>query len=140
MVLIIMITIAVFVSVFLNTVIYSNKVASEQFNSLRSLYLAEAGLNKAMWYLLYEAPDGTVDGSWRTTAYPTDPGPDPDDAQNESFDGGSYIIWVRDSAAGILVTAEGDYNGSSRTIQQEIVFDIGAPKTVTKVADTWREI
>ena len=48
--------------------------------SAQALDLAEAGAEKATYYVRGTAPDGTIDGSWRTTG------------QTESLGAGSYTL------------------------------------------------
>ena len=88
----------------------------------KAIYLAQAGLHKAMWYLLDTAPDGTKNGSWRTTAYPAPPGPNPTDPKQESLAGGTYTLWVENSGSNILITARGETGNIRRTIQQTAVL------------------
>jgi hypothetical protein len=136
---VVMFTLAVFVTVFLDKVIFTNKNTGIQSNGVCALYAAEAGINKAMWYLLNVAPDGTTDASWRTTAYPAPAGSDPRDPKNEDFEQGSYTFWVQDSPQYILITAQGLCKEVLRTVHQEFIFDAGLPKTLTPVAGTWGE-
>lgn len=127
--LILMTVLAVFVSVFLNTVLTTNRNADNQMCNARAFYLAEAGVHKAVWYLLNTAPNGTTDGSWRTTAYPAAAGSNPTDPKNESLGGGNYTMWVQnsgvDSPQSILITAKGTYNGVSRTLHERIINSTG---------------
>lgn len=86
----------------------------------QAFWLAEAGLNKAIWYLMNTAPDSSTDGSWRTTAYPASPGVNPTDPQQESLGDGTYTIWAEDSGSNILITSRGTVNSIQRIIQQEV--------------------
>ncbi len=123
-----MVAMVVFVVIFLNRIIYVNKNTNNQINSAKAFYIAEAGLHKAMWYLLNTAPDDSTDGSWRTENYPAEPGADedPKNPKRESFSDGEYIIWVETSKDDILLTSKGTCNGISRTIQQTITLNISA--------------
>ncbi|HPN88675.1 MAG TPA: LamG domain-containing protein [Candidatus Omnitrophota bacterium] len=123
-----MVAMVVFVVIFLNRIIYVNKNTNNQINSAKAFYIAEAGLHKAMWYLLNTAPDDSTDGSWRTENYPAEPGADedPKNPKRESFSDGEYIIWVETSKDDILLTSQGTCNGVSRTIQQTITLNISA--------------
>lgn len=98
---------------------YDIILVGNQANSVHALYTAEAGLNKAVWYLLNTAPDATTGGTWRTSGYPSESGAGPNDPQEESFEGGAYTIWVEDSGADILITARGTYRGVSRIVHQQ---------------------
>ncbi|MBF0522289.1 MAG: LamG domain-containing protein [Candidatus Omnitrophica bacterium] len=119
--LILMITLTVFVTSFLSGVLYDNRTVDNQTTNSKALYLAEAGLNKAMWYLLHTAPNGTTNGSWRTTAYPAASGAGATDPKKESFADGTYTMWVQDYGDGsILITASGTYNNFTKTIHQRV--------------------
>lgn len=70
-----------------------------QINNVQAFYLADAGLNKAIWYLLNTAPDSSTNGSWRTTAYPAAFGAGVTDPQQESLgNDGTYVIWVENDS------------------------------------------
>lgn len=134
-----MTTAVVITMAFLSMVRYDTTLVDSQSNAVHALYIAEAGLNKAAWYLLNTAPDNTTDGSWRTAAYPTAAGSDPTDPQEESFAGGTYTIWVDDSGGSILLTSKGAYNGITRTVHQEenMVLNPPDPRTLAAVAGSW---
>lgn len=100
----------------------STKIVGFGVTDSQALYLAEAGIHRAIWYLENTAPDGSTDGSWRTTAYPADPGPNPTDPQQESFGNGSFIIWVEGPISDIQITSRGIVAGLERTVRQEITF------------------
>ena len=75
-------------------------------NRARSLYIAEAGLQKAAWYLMTPTYQGGKGIAWRVAG------------TTESFAGGSYTIRVGNASTGnIIITAEGTYRGITRTIQ-----------------------
>lgn len=115
----------------LNTVMYNTTNANVQYNSMQALYLAEAGISKAIYYLRNTAPDGTGNGSWRTTVHPAAAGNTApasctaSDPCEENLGDGSYTMWVEDSGADIRVTATGNFNGVNRTASQKI----GLPTT-----------
>jgi len=109
--LIVMITLTSVVGAYLGFVQYSTRSTGAQIADSQAIYLAEAGLHKAVWYLLNTAPDSSTDGSWRTMAYPAEAGPDPNDPQQESLGEGTYTIWVEDSASNVKIPPE---------VQQEI--------------------
>ena len=104
---------------YLSMVKHDTAILSSQSNGVHALYIAEAGLNKAAWYLINTAPDATTDGSWRTSAYPSVSGAGPNDPRQESFEGGSYTMWVEDSGGVILMTSSGIYNGTTRIVHQQ---------------------
>jgi len=134
-----MITAVVLTMAYVSMVRYDGVLVANRSNSVHALYIAEAGLNKAAWYLLNTAPDNTTDASWRTLAYPTAPGPDPHDPQQESFGGGSYTIWVQDSSGAITITSSGVYNGNTRIVHQQEQVILTPPQTrmLTAVAGSW---
>ena len=71
MTMIFMIVLAVLVTVYVGRLVINLHVGTSQYDKTHALYLAEAGLNKAMYYLMNTAPDGTTDGSCTTsTTYP----------------------------------------------------------------------
>jgi len=67
--------------IFLNTVSFEEKRTRFPLVDRQTLNTAEAGLNKAVWYLQNEAPDNTTDGSWRG-------------AVSEAVGGNSYAVTV----------------------------------------------
>ncbi len=123
--LMVMITLTSVVGAYLGFVQYSTRSTGAQIADSQAIYLAEAGLHKAVWYLLNTAPDSSTDGSWRTTAYPAEAGPDPNDPQQESLGEGTYTIWVEDSASNVKITARGTAGDLSRTIEQTVTVDSG---------------
>lgn len=122
---------------YLTMIRYDNTLVSNQVNGAHALYTAEAGLNKAAWYLLNTAPDGTSDGSWRTLPYPSAAGIGPNDPREEPFEGGTFTFWVEDSDGTILITSSGTYNGVTRVVHQREDLNIVEPKTLTAVAGSW---
>ena len=136
-VLMFLVVISVFAVLFLEKVIYSNRNFYGQLRNDKAFYLAEAGFNKAIWYLLDTAPNGTADGSWRTAAYPAVYGSGPTDPQMESLGGGTYTMWVVDSSAGsILIVSSGKYEDVTRIVHQRVTL---AGHQITTAAATWGE-
>lgn len=81
-------------------------------NYLKALYIAEAGLNKAMWNLATPVSSGGKGISWRTSG------------TSESYVGGSYNISVTDSATHeITIISTGEIGGLSRTVQQKLLLE-----------------
>jgi len=96
--LMVMITLISVVGAYLGFVQSSTRSTGAQISDSQAIYLADAGLDMAIWYLRNTAPDGSTDCSWRTTtAYPLAPGPDPNDPQQESYGNGTFTIWVQKS-------------------------------------------
>ena len=122
---IIMMALSSIVGVYLCFVSSATKSTGVQISESQAIYLAEAGLNKAIYYLINTAPDSSTDGSWRTTAYPAGPGSDPTDPQQESLGEGTYTIWVEDSASDVKITASGTAGGLSRIIEQTVTVNSG---------------
>jgi len=83
------------------------KSSAFALNRARSFYLAEAGRQKALWYLITPTQQNGKGISWRTSG------------TSESFGDGSYTIRVSNGplANTILITAEGTYRGTTRRIQ-----------------------
>jgi len=111
-------------------------LTNAQSNSARAFYIAEAGLNKAVWYLMNSAPDGTTGGSWRTSGYPAPAGENANDPQREDFADGTYVMWVENAGTDIMITSRAEINNVTRTIRQ--LFTAVAP--VTAAAGSWQEI
>lgn len=117
--------------VFLNSISKNVTNSNVQANMVQALYLAEAGVNKAIYYLNNTAPDGTKDGSWRTTPYPaaagntlpaacsTSPTAPCQEAVTVNGDSTSYTytFWIETSGNNLKITSTGNYNGVNRTIQ-----------------------
>lgn len=118
--LIVMITLISVVGAYLGFVQSSTRSTGAQIVDSQAIYLADAGINQAIWYLNNTAPDGSDDYSWRTTAYPVAPGPDPNDPQQKSFGNGTFTIWVQDSGSDIQVYARGTVDGLSRVITETL--------------------
>jgi Tfp pilus assembly protein PilX len=114
----------------------AQRLAGAQQKSAQALYTAEAGLNKAVWYLLNTAPDGTGDGSWRTSPYPAAAGHGANDARREDFADGHFTMWVENGGPGVLITARGEINGVARTVRQAFA----ATSPVTPQPAGWQEI
>jgi len=111
-------------SAFLVRSVSEKRIAERERDSIQALWLAEAGIDKAIWYLTNTAPNGSTDGTWRTTAYPATPGLSPTDPQQESLGSGNYTIWVEngpvDIANTIKVTSEGAVGTAQRTLEEII--------------------
>ena len=124
--LMVMITLILVVGAYLGFVQYSTISTGAQISDSQAIYLADAGLDMAIWYLRNTAPDGSTDCSWRTTAYPAAPGSDPNDPQQKSLGNGTFTIWVQDSGSDIQVYARGTVGESSRVITQTLVLTSSA--------------
>lgn len=138
--LIFMVFLTVVAAAYISLVMSNTRLMGAQADVVGAFYFAEAGLNKAVWYLENTAPDGSTDGSWRTSAFPAAPGPGFNDPQEETLGDGLYTVWVEDSGGNVLITARGSSNGSERTVQQEITLTAGPPNVVSSVGGSWKEI
>jgi Tfp pilus assembly protein PilX len=135
--LIFMVTLVVAVAAYISFLSSDMRNISFQVDSTKAFYIAEGGINKAVWYLDNTAPDGSIDGSWRTASYPEPFGVDPTDPKRESFSAGTYTIWVETSGTDILITSSGEINNAQRVIQQTISMSGGNPNSIV---DSWKEI
>ncbi|MFH1347850.1 MAG: hypothetical protein ABIH22_04080 [Candidatus Margulisiibacteriota bacterium] len=76
----------------------------------RSHYIAEAGIYKALWYLIGPEAEGAQGMTWRTTGV------------TEEFGGGNYTIVIENYPIGgyantLKITSIGTYNNKQDTIQ-----------------------
>ncbi|MBN3038666.1 MAG: hypothetical protein JW869_04525 [Candidatus Omnitrophica bacterium] len=117
-------TLAVLGSAFLARSVAEKRFAERQRASVQAFYVAEAGLERAVWFLTaYEPVTGTdSDGSWRSLPYnggSNPPGPGANDPQNEPCGQGDYTIWVEAEAGNtVVVHAEGMVGGINRVLRQ----------------------
>ena len=89
-------------------------VAQDQ-DLMQALYVAEAGLNKALWYLNTPTAEGGHGSTWRTSGI------------TEAFGPGEYLIKVEDESGNrILVTSRGTVGLVPRTVKQ-IMQQTGMP-------------
>ncbi len=124
--LMVMIVLTSIVGAYLGFVQASTKSTGAQISDSQAIYLADAGLDMAIWYLRNTAPDSSTDCSWRTIAYPASPGAGVTDPQQKSLGQGTFIIWVQDSGSDIQVYARGTVDGLSRTITQTLALTSSA--------------
>lgn len=128
-----MVSLTVVTVAYLFLVTHDTRNVGAQLNNDKALYLADAGLNKAVWYLTHTAPDGSTDGTWRTIAYPAGPGEGLTDPRQESLGEGTYTMWVETSGSDIMITARGTANRMERTIRETITLASGVPQAFNKV-------
>jgi predicted acyltransferase (DUF342 family) len=82
------------------------KSVTGQSQYVQALYLAEAGVDKAVWYLLTSPSEGGRGSSWRTGG------------ETEQFGEGQYTMIVENHISGdVLITASGEVEGVVRSIQ-----------------------
>ncbi|MEE8638512.1 MAG: hypothetical protein V3T21_05665 [Candidatus Margulisiibacteriota bacterium] len=71
----------------------------------KALFIAEAGINKAIWYLTAPPAEGGKGIAWRSTGL------------TEEFAGGNYTIIVEDDPVGMKITVISTYCNEQRTLQ-----------------------
>ncbi|KPJ68998.1 hypothetical protein AMJ44_04845 [candidate division WOR-1 bacterium DG_54_3] len=72
---------------------------------LKAFYIADAGLQKAIWYLTTPPEEGGKGLDWRTAGV------------TEEFGGGSYIISVEDDPDGLKITSRSSFGERERILQ-----------------------
>jgi len=83
------------------------KESGARVSEIDALYVADAGLNKAMWYLGTPTGQGGKGSAWRTAG------------SWEAFGWGKYYITVRDSVANeVLIVSTGEVGGITKTVSQ----------------------
>jgi len=92
------------------------KESGIRVSEVESFYVAEAGLNKAIWYLATPVSSGGKGFSWRATG------------SSESFGWGRYYMTVHDTAVTeeVLIISTGQVGGIIKTVSQ-IVDISGLP-------------
>ncbi|MFH0887519.1 MAG: hypothetical protein V1843_05055 [bacterium] len=106
---ILLIALSAFVTVFLFMISGNLRQVGSQGNSEKALYIADAGLEKAIWYLKTPISQGGMWESWRTAGL------------TESFDVGQYTIAVVSGpGTNVTITVTGEAYGERRTIQAQM--------------------
>lgn len=149
---VLMVSLIIFGVVFMATIVYTNNNAKVQMDSAKALYIAEAGIHKAIYYLITDGapPGGSNDGVWRTTAYAAASGNtvpaacstagSPTTAPcQESLGCGAYTMWVETNSSNIKITSKGTCNGIARIVRQQIRLNGGATAAYF-VENTWTEV
>lgn len=97
-------------AVFISSMNFQQRLAGDRLRAVAALYLAEAGTEKALWYLEGEAPDGTDDASWR-----------PVDHSEELHSGalrGRFTVTIRDEPDGLVsIVSWGEAGGKRRGVR-----------------------
>lgn len=107
-VLILFLILNMFALAFISLMNAEQRLVGGAYRSAAALYLAEAGVEKALWYLAHPAPDGSRDGSWR-----------PVDHQEELGAGRFVIEEIKEEPAGVLaITVRGEVGGVVRRIRR----------------------
>ena len=99
---------AVFMSFFFVLIGRARNVPLEK-NRVRAFYVAEAGIQKAIWDLTTPTGLGGQGTAWRTAG------------STESFGGGQYTISVLDGVSGsVIITSTGEVKEATRSLQERI--------------------
>jgi len=104
---ILLIALAIVVAAFLFFVSGGLRGTTGTFNYVKSLYIAEAGLNKAIWYLLTTQSQGGQGSTWRVTDF------------QESYGGGDYTFSILDTVDPLVLKliSTGESGEVKRTIE-----------------------
>ena len=136
-------------AVYCNSVMFTAFNSEGQVESAKAFYAADSGINRVLYYLTYQAPDGTTNGSFRTvTSYPSATGGNysscspgscyPQTIVWDSIKNYVYTIWVDTSGADVKITSCGSYNNIFITVQVTVT-KLGATSTFYPVAGTWNQ-
>ncbi len=125
----IMMTLMTLAMVFIQRVLGTAKTAQAEVDRIQALYAAEAGLQKAIYYLNYTAPDSTIGGSYRigtasSTACPSTGGSAglSETLTISTGNTATYTMCIENSGYNVQITSTGTVvsgiNGNvSRTVQ-----------------------
>jgi len=106
---IMVVALSVTIFAFLDFMVTRIRESGAKVAEIESFYVADAGLNKAIWYLGTLPPQGKG-FAWRTST-PT----------WESFGGGRYNITVSDHATDeVLIISTGEVGGALKTVSQVV--------------------
>ncbi|MEI6438478.1 MAG: LamG domain-containing protein, partial [Candidatus Omnitrophota bacterium] len=109
-----MLVLTVVAVAFLSSVINSDRVTAGQADARKAFYLAEAGVDQGIYYVLHNSSDG----SWRTSS----PITEYFDASDHSQ--GSYTLTVTGDTT-ITIAATGTFNDSTRSAQKQVTLNSG---------------
>jgi hypothetical protein len=89
---------------------FQQRLVGDRLRAMEARYIAEAGVEKAIWYLHGRAPDGSEDASWRPQGY------------REQIDAGGlhggFAVDVRDVAHGVVsIVSWGEAGGTRRGVR-----------------------
>jgi len=110
-----------------------SKLSTLQRESTRAFYLAETGIEKALWYINF-SPENTLGLDWRTEEHPSDDNYGEDVGNTEEY----FDVWVttdtedpEDEEATIIkfistgtVAKGGEYNEGTRSIEVKLIKGI----------------
>ena len=126
--LMVMITLTSVVGAYLGFVQYSTRSTGAQISDSQAIYLAEAGLQKAVWNILTPVPKG----GWGKF------GAGQSRSEEASFGAGTYSVTASRTGNTYTINSTGMVKGLSRSMQQQ--FSTGGGPGLTPVVDTWHEI
>lgn len=127
--LMVMITLTSVVGAYLGFVQYSTKSTGAQISDSQAIYLAEAGLQKAVWNIRTKDDEG----GWGTF------GAGQSRSEEASFGAGTYSVTASRSGSTYTINSTGTVEGLSRSLQQKFQPG-GGPSGLRAVVDTWHEI
>ncbi len=86
------------------------RLAGDAYRRTAALYLAEGGMEKAVWYLTHQAPDGSGGGTWRPVNY------------EEVLGAGRFVIEeIKEDPASVLaITVRGETATVVRRIRRVV--------------------
>jgi Tfp pilus assembly protein PilX len=126
--LMVMIGLTSVVGAYLGFVQYSTRSTGAQISDSQAIYLAEAGLQKAVWNILTPVPKG----GWGKF------GAGQSRSEEASFGAGTYSVTASRTGNTYTINSTGTVEGLSRSLQQQ--FSTGGGPGLTPVVDTWHEI
>jgi len=108
---IIVVALSVTVFAFLSYIGIRLKGSGIRTSEIESFYVADAGVNKAIWYLGTPTGSGGRGVAWRTTS------------SYEAFGWGGYLLTVRDYATNeVEIISTGEVTGITKTVSQVVTL------------------
>lgn len=124
-----MVTLIIIVAAYLFMTTYSTRNLNAQINNVRAFYLAEAGLQKAIWNILTPVPQE----GWGKF------GAGQSRTEEDSLGGtGTYSVTASRTGNIYTIDSIGAVGSICRSVQQR--FTTGGGPGLTPVANSWREI
>lgn len=95
---------------FVSSMFLQQRLAGDRYRATAALYLAEAGIEKTLWHLQGEAPDGSRDASWRPRGHTEE--------LQLGDRRGRFTVEVRDEAEGrVAITSTGQVGSITRGVK-----------------------
>jgi len=126
--LIVMIVLTSVSGAYLGFVQSSTKSTGAQITDAQAFYVAEAGLQKAVWNILTPVPQG----GWGKF------GAGQSRSEEASFGAGTYSVTAIRTGNTYTINSTGTVGGLSRSLHQQ--FSTGGGPSLTPVVDTWHEV